>query len=64
MEFYYKFQVLEWSIHLIPIIDFFIETCESEKVRNLLSDDVDMCAFYLNVTWLKWSLKVGYHKKS
>ena len=53
MKTYFNVNTQQWSFHLLPTIDIYLETHSPKSFKD------GFVGLYLCVTWLKWSITTG-----
>lgn len=61
MKFYSNLSKTKWSIHVIPVIDLYLETHSPIEHKRFLKDGV--VGLFLSVSWLDKSYTFGICKK-
>jgi hypothetical protein len=61
MKIFTDFSRTRWTIHLVPIIDLFLET--KTPIDHHLSLLDGLSGVYLNIKWLSWGVTLGIFKK-
>ena len=61
MKFYYHLSTQQWAVHIIPVIDFYFETCEPENHEKFWNSKI--CGLYLSFSWLRQSFVFGVYRK-
>jgi hypothetical protein len=61
MKFYYHILTQQWAVHIIPVIDFYFESCQPESHEKFWKSKV--CGLYLSLSWLRKSFVFGIYKK-
>ncbi len=61
MKFYFNKHNHQWSIHIIPVVDLYLETHSPIEHRRFFNDG--FVGLYLSITWLDKSYTFGISKK-
>jgi hypothetical protein len=61
MKFYFSKHNHQWSVHIIPVIDLYLETYSPIEHKRFLKDGV--VGLFLSVSWLDKSYTFGICKK-
>ena len=61
MKIYTHFTTNQWSIHILPVLDLYFERQSPYVHDKSLIDGLN--GLYISLTWLKWNLLFGVHKK-
>jgi hypothetical protein len=61
MKFYFNRHKHQWSIHIIPVIDLYLETYSPIEHKKFLKDG--FVGLFLSITWLDTSFTIGINKK-
>lgn len=61
MKFYFNITTHQWAVQIIPVIDFYFETCEPESHENFWKSKI--CGLYLSLSWLRRGLILGVHRR-
>jgi hypothetical protein len=61
MKFYFNKHNHQWSIHIIPVIDLYLETYSPIEHKRFIKDG--FVGLYLSISWLDKSFTFGVSKK-
>ena len=61
MKFYFNKFDNQWSIHILPVIDLYLETHSPIQHKSIMKDG--FVGLYLSLSWLDKTLIFGINKK-
>jgi len=61
MKFYFYISTQQWAVHILPVFDFYFETCEPESHEKFWNSKI--CGLYLSLSWLRRGLVFGIYKR-
>lgn len=61
MKLYLNFDTSVWTVHVIPCISLYFDAHSPHVHSRLFRDGIS--GLYFSLSWLKWTLTFGIHKK-
>lgn len=61
IEFYYGFHTHQWSIHLLPSVNLYLESNLPYLHDHFFTEG--MSGMFLTIIFLKWSFTIGLYRK-
>jgi hypothetical protein len=61
MKLHFYFRTEQWAIHILPTIDFYIETKQPFSYDTSWKNGLS--GIYLCIAWLKWTATIGTYKR-
>jgi hypothetical protein len=61
MKFLFNITTQQWAVHILPVIDFYFESCQPESHEKFWKSKI--CGLYLSLSWLRHGIVFGVYKR-